>query len=68
MPGEIRTPATFASILGRSEDDPNNDRDYYSMFYPMMTGEQKAAYLKKYPEMKKQLDSLCQSTKRKKYE
>ena len=55
--------ATFASILGRREDDPRNQRDYYFMFVPMMTPDQREAYFKDFPEQREKYTAIINSCK-----
>lgn len=50
--------ATFASLMGRREDDPRNERDYYFMFVPLMTTEQKERYFDDFPEMREKYEEL----------
>lgn len=57
--------ATFASILGRRENDPHNERDYYFMFVPLMTTEQKERYFGDFPEMQEKYGEIVSSMKRK---
>jgi hypothetical protein len=56
--------ATFASILGRGEDDPHNERDYYFMFVPLMTTEQKERYFDDFPEMREKYREIVSSIKK----
>ena len=56
--------ATFESILGQRKGDPNNIRDYYFMFVPLMSAEEKERYFSDFPEMKEAYEKLKRSIKR----